>query len=602
MIQELRIHVLTDQVINKIAAGEVVERPASVVKELVENSLDADASSVQIILQAGGRDLIEVIDDGSGMSPEEARLAIQRHATSKIESEEDLADLVTYGFRGEALPSIASVSRLTLETSEGEAEGIRIRVEGGRKSSEEPAARTRGTTVRVEHLFANVPARRKFLRTVQTEYRHALAAVNEAALARLDVAFRLIHEEREVYRVPAGEGLRERARTLFSGRSVEGSMTLASEAAGMRLRGLLGHPDAARRSSSGVHLFVNGRPVGHRGLAYALYTGYGELLGDGSYPFACLFLEVPAEAVDVNVHPAKREVRFRDEQAVKDFVITSVREVLSRELGARPLHLGAGGRSSGRTAGGTAPAGRTAERSEWHRDDLFKGLTEAAMRSAEGLFAVTAPESPLPGEAAEQAEGLPGSREGPTEEPSIWQVHDRYLLAPIKGGLLIVDQHAAHERVLYEEALAQLTGEAAVRQQLLFPRVLDLSAEQFALVEEIGPLLERVGFDVRAFGGHTVALEAVPPSLERAGREEEVFVTLLDDLEERGARGSGVQEKIAASLACHGAIRFGDRLRPEERRALVDKLFACERPQVCPHGRPTHMVLSLEELDRRFER
>ncbi|MFO7769697.1 MAG: DNA mismatch repair endonuclease MutL, partial [bacterium] len=275
----MRIHVLKDQVINKIAAGEVVERPASVVKELVENALDADAGNVQIVLGAGGRDLVEVIDDGSGMSPEEAHLALQRHATSKIEDEEDLSRLATYGFRGEALPSIASVSRLTLETSDGDAEGVRIRVEGGRRVAEEPAARTRGTTVRVEHLFANVPARRKFLRAVQTEYRHALGAVNEAALACLDTGFRLTHDGREVYRVPPGQGLRDRAKTLFSARSVEGAMSVASEAAGMRLRGILGHPDAARRSSSGVHLFVNGRPVGHRGLAYALYTGYGELLG-----------------------------------------------------------------------------------------------------------------------------------------------------------------------------------------------------------------------------------------------------------------------------------------------------------------------------------
>ncbi|MFO7767927.1 MAG: hypothetical protein R6W82_03080, partial [bacterium] len=334
----------------------------------------------------------------------------------------------------------------------------------------------------------------------------------------------------------------------------------------------------------------------------ALRSRCRELLGDGEYPFTCLFLEVPPEAVDVNVHPAKREVRFRDEPAVKDFVITSVREVLSRELGARPLRLGPGGRHAGSRSGGAARAGRTAERSEWHRDDLFEGSIGGALRSAEGLFAVSPGGGP--GGTLEEGPEQGGTSRGAesSEESSIWQVHDRYLIAPIKGGILIVDQHAAHERVLYEEALSQLTGEAAVRQQLLFPRVLDLSPEQFALVEEIGPLLERVGFDVKPFGGHTVALEAVPPSVERAGREEEVFVTLLDDLEERGARGSGVQEKIAASLACHGAIRFGDRLRPDERRALVDKLFACERPQVCPHGRPTHMVLSLEELDRRFER
>jgi DNA mismatch repair protein MutL len=370
-----------------------------------------------------------------------------------------------------------------------------------------------------------------------------------------------------------------------------GAVSVAASSDGLALQGVLGAPDQARKTSAGVHLFVNGRPVSHRGLSYALYTGYGELLPKGRYPFACLFIQVDPALVDVNVHPAKREVRFREEPALKDFVISAVREALSEGLGARPLDLTGGGHR----AGAPRRAGSQTGHVDWGGGGLFESPSEAAMSAASELFSVPAGMTDSsPG--ASQGEPLSGS------EPVIWQIHDRYLLAPMRGGLLIVDQHAAHERVLYEQALRQLTGALAARQQLLFPLVLDLSPEQYALVEEVGPLLERIGFDVRPFGGHTVALEAVPASAERAGRQEEVFLSLLDDLESRGSSGSGVQEKIAASLSCHAAVRFGDRMEPGQRRALVDQLFACERPQVCPHGRPTHLVLTLEELDRRFER
>jgi DNA mismatch repair protein MutL len=595
----VRIHILPDPVVDKIAAGEVVERPASVVKELIENALDAGARRVEVRLAAGGRDRIEVTDDGGGMSPEDARLALRRHATSKIAGESDLETLDTYGFRGEALPSIAAVSRLVLETGDGEGPGVRLIVEGGLSRGEEPLARVRGTTVRVEHLFANVPARRKFLRAPQTEYRHVLASVSEAALARLETGFRLEHEGREVFDLPPGQGLRERAQALFGRRTLEGSVTLAVSSGGLRLSGLLGAPSAARRTSQGVHIFVHGRPIAHRGLSYALYTGYGELLPAGHYPFACLFLETGAGQVDVNVHPAKREVRFSDEPGMRDFLLTSVRDALSRELGARPLRLApTGGYRRPEEGGGGGAGSGVLEGHPWRYDPVFG--KEQARQAALELFA--AYHETEGGEGAAPGGDLAGVSAAAPSEPVIWQVHGRYLLAPIKGGLLVLDQHAAHERILFEEVLARLTGTPAASQQLLFPHVLDVSGEQYALLDEVGPLLERVGFTVRPFGGNTLSIEAVPPEVERAGRQEEVLLALLDDLLERGARGSGVQEKIAASLACHAAIRFGDRLDPDERRALVDRLFACERPQVCPHGRPTHFVLTLDELDQRFGR
>lgn len=600
------IWILDDSVINKIAAGEVVERPASVVKELVENALDAGARSVNIRVKAGGRDLIEVVDDGRGMSATDARLALKRHATSKIATVEDLQSLSSFGFRGEALPSIAAVSRMILETSDGsDHEGIRLLVEGGEIREERPTGRTRGTTVLVEHLFANLPARRKFLKSAQTEYRHVVRTVIEAALSRLDVGFRFRHDEREVFHLEGEQELRQRAAHIFGSKALAGAVVMAAEIEGLRLRGILGTPEAARRTSTAVHLFVNGRPITHRGFSYGLYTGYGELLPSGRYPFACLFLELPSSEVDVNVHPAKRELRFADDTRVKDFVITSVREALERELGVRPFYRGDPGDRESREGTGAAQKRRIGEGDlPWHHTNLFTGRVPEAAAAAATLFDVSIPDEarqvqtdvhPPVTDTTESTEDISG-------EPMIWQVHNRYLIAPIKGGVLIIDQHAAHERILYEQALDHLSGEEAVRQQLLFPRLLELSAVQYALVVEFGPLLARVGFDARPFGGNTVALEAVPPALEKAGGEEEVFLGLLDDLAEGGARGSAAQEKIAASLACRAAIRFGRRLDPEERCALVDRLFACTQPQVCPHGRPTHMVMTLEELNRRFER
>ncbi len=595
------IRILPDNVVDKIAAGEVVERPASVVKELVENALDAGARTVTVTARTGGRDLIEVVDDGHGMTSDEARLALRRHATSKIATVDDLAALDSYGFRGEALPSIAAVSRLVLESAAGEgAEGVRIVVEGGEIVVFEPCARRRGTTVRVEHLFANVPARRKFLKSAQTEYRHLLRTVTEAALAALETAFVFTHDDRTTFELAAGEDLRRRAAALFGRQSVSGAVLLAAELGDMRLSGIVGSPQAARRTASALHIFVNGRPVSHRGLAWALTSGYGELLGQGRHPFACLFVSVPPEALDVNVHPAKREVRFADESRVKDFVRVGVSEALGREIGTGTFGPR---RGEGSRGNGVAGVGRRIEAADlpWHATGLFTGLVREAADAAATLFQTDSEPAPeASAEGAEESEQEPAAGEVTAVDPMIWQLHERYILAPIKGGLLVVDQHAAHERILYEEVLGHLTSEPAVSQQLLFPHVLDLNAEQFALVQEYGPMLDRVGFTVRPFGGNTVTIEAVPPSVEGSGREEEFLIGLLDDLAAGG--GGTVGERLAASLACRAAVKFGFRLDPEERRALVDRLFACERPQVCPHGRPTHLVLTIDELDRRFER
>jgi len=599
------IQILPDGVINKIAAGEVVERPASVVKELVENALDAGARSVDILVRSGGRDLIEIVDDGSGMSADDARLALKRHATSKISTVEDLSTLDTFGFRGEALPSIASVCRFTLETSDGSSpEGVQIMIEGGRVMGEKPVARVRGTTIRVEHLFANVPARRKFLKSVQTEYRHIVKSVTEAALSRLDVGFTLRHDQREVFRLRGGRELRQRAAELFGSKALSGAVLLAAELDDLRLRGILGAPVASRRTSGAVHLFVNGRPVNHRGLSYALFTGYGELLPQGRYPFACLFLEVFSSDVDVNVHPAKREVRFTDEARVKDFVITGVREALGRELGTRTFYRDRAlkGGTNGAGSGATGVERRVGENDlPWHHTGLFTGLLPDAKDAAGSLFEVV---EGAPAHDDVSVERPESARAGSdfSDDPLIWQVHDRYLIAPISGGIIVIDQHAAHERILYEETLGHLTDAPAASQQLLFPRLLELSVDQASVVDEFASLLTRVGFDLKAFGGNTVALEAIPPYLEKAGNEEEVILSIIDDLGEGGEGIGSVHEKIAASVACRAAIKFGQRLDPVERRILVDRLFACKKPQVCPHGRPTHLILSLEELDLRFDR
>jgi DNA mismatch repair protein MutL len=561
-----RIVILPDAVADQIAAGEVVERPASVVKELVENALDAGARHVRVELEQGGRTLIQVSDDGSGMGREDAVLALDRHATSKVRSAADLVGVATFGFRGEALPAIASVSRFTLSTHEGEGEGTELSVAGGRLDRVADAVRQRGTTVTVRGLFFNTPARRKFLRSVASETRAAHDALATLALAHPDVGFELHVDGTCRLSVPAGESPDERLASVW-GRELAGTLVPVSYAAGaFRVAGFVQRPGDAQPSGRRTQLFVNGRPFKDPFLVRAAEAGYRSAIAPGDRPSIFLRIQVAPEDVDVNVHPAKLEVRFRDRIGVERVVEESVRHALGALVAAAPV-----GSWRAAPVGSGAGRGETLEPSE-----LFAPISTLEHPTAE--------------------ESSTGSQVVPL------QVFDTYIVYEAPDAVVIVDQHSAHERVLYEAVLAQLTGADAPAQRLLLPITLELTDEELDAVEAHAHELRRVGFEVEPFGGQSVVLHTVPaphPRFDAAA----CFRELIADLA-RGRFGGWANrlERFAATYACRAAIKAGQRLDQREIRELLLRLFATDLPPHDVHGRSTIVQLPREELERRFGR
>ena len=562
------IAILPDAVADQIAAGEVVERPASVVKELVENALDAGARHVRVELENGGKTRIQVSDDGSGMGREDAVLALDRHATSKVRSAADLVGVSTFGFRGEALPAIASVSRLTLGTSDGEI-GSELTVTGGRLDRVADAARQPGTTISVRALFFNTPARRKFLRSAASETRAAQEALATLALAHPDVGFELEVDGTPRLVVPAGQAAEERLAAVW-GRELAGTLVPVSYAAGaFRVAGFVQRPGDAQPTGRRTQLFVNGRPFKDAFLLRAAEAGYRSAIHPGDRPSLYLRIEAAPEDVDVNVHPAKLEVRFRDRIGVERVVEEAVRHALGALVAAAPV-------GDWRPLTPAAP-GRGAEFSAEFVHELF------APPDRDGAASVPAAET-----AGFQAPLL--------------QMFDTYIVYEAPDGIVIVDQHSAHERVLYEAVLAQLTGADAPAQRLLLPLTLELTDEELDAVEQHGEQLRRVGFEAEAFGGRAVVLHAVPSPHPRfdAGA---CFRELVDDLA-RGRFGGWANrlERFAATYACRAAVKGGEPLEQREMRELLLRLFATDLPPHDVHGRSTIVQLPREELERRFGR
>ena len=566
------IAILPDAVADQIAAGEVVERPASVVKELVENSLDAGARHVRVELENGGKVLVEVSDDGSGMGREDAVLALDRHATSKVRSAADLVGVATFGFRGEALPAIASVSRLGLVTHDGEGEGSDLSVVGGRLERVAPAARQRGTTVTVRGLFFNTPARRKFLRSAASETRAAHEAVATLALAHPESGFELHVDGTCRLAVPSGQDPAERLGSVW-GRDLAGTLVPVDYAAGaFRVGGYVQRPGDAQPTGRRTQLFVNGRPFKDPFLVRAAEAGYRAAIHPGDRPSIYLRIQVAAEDVDVNVHPAKLEVRFRDRIGVERVVEEAVRSALGALVAAapvgdwRPLPVASG---AGHIADSIRP-----------RVDLGQ------------LFASDAPT-------------LPGNQTAATTvgfDVPLVQVFDSYIMYEGPDGVIIVDQHSAHERVLYEAVLVQLSGVGVPAQRLLLPLTLELTDEELDAFEAHGEELRRVGFEAEAFGGRAVVVHAVPAPHPRfdAGA---CFREMIADLA-RGRFGGWANrlERFAATYACRAAVKAGQRLDEREMRELLLRLFATDLPPHDVHGRATIVQLPREELERRFGR
>lgn len=556
------ITVLPGDVVNRIAAGEVVERPASVVKELVENAIDAGCTRVSVDVEQAGRRLIRVTDDGGGMAQEEAALAFHRHATSKIRTEADLFTIRTMGFRGEALPSIAAVSKVRLITvAAGAAVGTEIRLEGGALVKQRDTAAAPGTAIEVADLFYNTPARKKFLKSPATEFGHICQAVQRQALAFPAIHFRLSHDGNAVADYPAVRSLRERVQQVYGEALVDACAEVDEKDGALRLEGLACRPLAATMSRMPQDLFVNRRWVKSAPIAHAVYEGYGTYLAKGRHPRFVLALTVDSRHVDVNVHPTKREVRFSDQERVHEWVRSRIRAVVGPA---------------------SAPSRMTAE----------YPLPAAGTLSPPPSLVETAAEPAQPYLPSVDLEVRP-----------MGQIANRYLLAQIGDEVQIVDQHTAHERVLFERLTAQFDAGAIASQHALLPQMVELSVGEAVTVRAHLEDLRRLGFEVEEFGQGTVVVRAMP-ALVAQSDPQALLRSMVEDWEERASTPS-VQERynaVLATMACHSAVRAGRRLEQAEMRKLLEDWRDAGFPGTCPHGRRIAMRLTIEELDRIFGR
>ena len=651
------IHRLPESLANKIAAGEVVQRPASVVKELVENSIDAGATEVAVVVKNAGKSLIYIHDNGSGMSEEDARLAFERHATSKITTQNDLDRILTLGFRGEALAAISSVAQVELKTRREEDElGTLVRVENGEFVEVGKTACEKGTSIAVKNLFFSVPARRKFLKSNATEFKHIAEVMQAFALSYPSVAFSFSDNDTLVMHVKPGT-LEERVRGVYNDDMMNGLLPFYAEAEGLTVTGYVGRPNFARKSKADQYLFMNGRAITSKLLSHAVFTGYEHLLDKQSYPPYVLFLQLDPERVDVNVHPAKSEVKFDDEQMIYailqeetrrtlkehnltpsmtmpesetgEGVIAALRYALPNFDRAERFPTERGERREERGAGGTEgrrddrdrddlppPSRYEKERETSGSGDLFRSLFIDPYRSGEtkgeeeglhpengSLGNVTGDLPPLPEETSSSIPQQVRPEGGEEKERvGMWQVHNKYIITQIRSGIMIVDQHVAHERILYEQALKSMETSMPMSQQLLFPLEIKVPPGEYALIRELRNDLSALGFELSLERGEVVEVQGVPIDV-RHGQEESILRELVDQYREYQQMGKTDQrEMLAASFACRASIKAGDPLTEPEMLSLIEQLFSTSMPYVCPHGRPVVIRIDLKELVRRFGR
>lgn len=588
-----RIGALPDELVNQIAAGEVVERPASVVKELAENSLDAEARRVDVAVEQGGVKVIRVTDDGLGIHVDDMALALARHATSKLSTLGELERIASMGFRGEALPSIASIARLALTSRcRGASQAWRLAAD----APVAPAAHPEGTTVEVHDLFFNTPARRKFLRSEKTEFGHIEQIVRRLAMARFDVAFRLTHNRREVFNLaPALErGHRERRLSVVLGQSfVDHALFFTHDGAGMRLWGWVAQPTFSRSQADMQYFYVNGRTVRDRLVTHAVRQAYDDVLFHGRHPAYVLFLELDPALVDVNVHPTKHEVRFREARLVHDFLFRTLHQVIAD---TRP------------GAGGGAVEGEAAPPCASPRPDPDRAVGPAVYQGAFGLAVRDVPRpydldisvqqpSSVAEPPATAAAGMPPLGF------AIGQLHGIYILAQNAEGLIVVDMHAAHERITYERLKGALDAEGIRSQPLLVPVPVRVGPREVRLAAEHGALLADLGLEVDALGGDTLVVRALPVQLSGADAEK-LLRDVLSDLAVHGASDRVRREihEMLATMACHGSVRANRRLGFDEMNALLRNMERTERANQCNHGRPTWIQLSVSDLDKWFKR
>ncbi len=600
------INILPENLANKIAAGEVVQRPESVVKELLENAIDSGANSISITIKAAGKSLIQLIDNGKGMSEQDAVKAFYRHATSKISTYEDLESIRTLGFRGEALASIAAVAHVELKTkTENDSVGTLVRIEGGEIKETSKISHQQGTTISVKNLFYNTPARRNFLKSNNTEFKHIYDTIQRLALSKPEIALEFTSDDDTILALPSQE-IEDRLKNLFGERQFSTLISVHEETELLTLHGFIGKPDFARKSKVDQFIFLNKRFIISRSINHAVFSGYEHLVEKGNFPFFLLFIELDPRKVDVNVHPSKMEVKFTDEQSVYRVVSAVVRKALGTSDIVptvefyRPannfssLHHVAIPRfypdSNAFEQTKQLPSSQQAEEFPF---DLSSNLDK--------IFSGSNREEKTFEQLVRQFQHVPRNDEGDGTKP-IWQLHSKYILTQIRSGLMIIDQHVAHERILYEKALERMNNAVPASQQLLFPQTIQLSSGDFTLAKDLLAYLQTIGFETKLFGKNTIVLEGVPPEV-KAGTETTILQDILDEFKNNQLRVKlDARDNIAKSFSCKAAIKAGEKLSEIEMRSLIDQLFATSMPYVCPHGRPVLIKLSLQELDRRFFR
>ncbi len=609
-----KIKILPENIASKIAAGEVVQRPESVVKELMENSIDAAADTIEVMIKRAGKSLIQVCDNGTGMTEDDAILCIQKHATSKLSTYDDLESISTLGFRGEALSSIAAVAQVEIKTETRDEEvGTLLRIEDGRNIIKEKGSFSKGTCVAVKNLFFNTPARRNFLKSEATEMKHIVDTFNRAALSHPDLAFKLYNDDQLIFNYTPGD-ISNRIKQVFAENMMEALLPVEEHTDFLNVYGYIGKPALLKKSRGDQYLFLNSRYVLSRQINHAVFSAYDTLLEKGDYPFFIIFIELDPRKADVNIHPSKLEVRFNDERDIYNFVLAVIKKGLGTgelvpgitytgryDLVDDPDEMNRQSGSQDFTRSQTFRNSQAAARTNFTGKDIdliFRAIPDNVVRVPEGETS-----HPFEGEPKEVFHKLQGEEENrsPMEPAFIIQLHNKYILSQIKTGLMVIDQHTAHKRVLYEKALNRMDADLPFSQQLLFARTIDPGAKIIAVLKEINPFLLKLGFELKFFSKNTVVIEGVPEDVKQ-GSEEKVLMELVHDYMQNQGENKDDREIIARAYSGRASIKAGDRLPEKEMRLLIDQLFATSMPYVCPAGHPTVVKISLDEFDRRFGR
>ena len=592
------IKALSEDLRNKISAGEVVERPASVVKELIENSLDAGATDISVVVEKGGHQTIQVRDNGRGMAPDQLPASILPFHTSKITAIEDLFSIKTLGFRGEALASIASVSEMSIISSNGSGEGAELPIIDGRPGDVQPAAEIGGTEITIRNLFYNTPARKKFLKTPRTELRKIVDVVRRYGLAFPEVIFKLVSDNRDIFHVKS-ETLEERIDNLLDPTYSRNLLPMNLAKGDYAFSGFVGNLNLVRSRPGEQYLFLNRRFIKDRLMNRAVYGAFESLVKRGEYPFFVINLILPNDQVDVNVHPMKTEVRFKDEWRVFNVLKSGVSNALSSILDTVP-GFDTSFQQLSSTPTGEAPLYGQPQRPPAETIPTNPDQRNMDLKISDVILPVQTNLERAKNYASRLAEAPIDAPETIATE-NIWQIHKKYIVSEINSGLVIIDQHVAHERVLYEEALEAFESSSMASQTMLFPEVLEFSPDDFDGLLDVLPYLEKIGFKIKKQDESSIRIDAIPSEMA-LGNEREVIREILDNFLKEQKQYSSFQEGLAAMFACKAAIKAGDSLMREEMQELINRLFATEHPYYCPHGRPIIVQMSLDELDGRFER